>query len=66
LKKAGVAIVQIKYRFWVDHFVAVLDVTDSEVVYVDPINGQKHRDTHETFEQRWRKSGVIITRDNRS
>ncbi len=62
LKNAGVAVVQIKYSFWVDHFVAVLEVTDEEVVYVDPINGQKHRDTHESFEQRWRKCGVTISR----
>ena len=39
LKQAGLTLAVIKYAFMVDHYVTVLEVTDTEVVVGDPIGG---------------------------
>ena len=49
----------IKYSFWFDHFVAVLDVTDDYVFLGDPLNG-RWKMKREEFESKWRKKGVFF------
>ena len=54
----------VKHSFLVDHFVAVLEVTDKGVVIVgDPQLG-KLSYTRDAFERRWRFMGVVLTRAN--
>ena len=54
----------VKHSFLVDHFVAVLEVTDKGVVVVgDPQLG-KVSYTRDAFERRWRFMGVVLTRTN--
>ncbi len=39
LKQAGLTLAVIKYAFMVDHYVTVLEVTDTEVIIGDPLDG---------------------------
>lgn len=57
----GVPIVLVKFAFLVDHYVAVLEVTDEYVVLGDPFRG-KRKLTHRQFEDIWRFYGVVFTR----
>jgi hypothetical protein len=43
----------------VDHYVAVLEVSDTEVIVGDPLKG-KCKLTWPQFADRWRKSGILI------
>jgi len=43
----------------VDHFVTVLEVTDSEVVVGDPLNGLD-RLSYDQFRREWRFVGVVL------
>jgi predicted double-glycine peptidase len=61
LKQAGLTLAVIKFGFMVDHYVAVLDVTDSEVVVGDPLNGLDKM-SYEEFQQKWRFVGVVLHR----
>lgn len=49
----------IKYTFGVDHYVAVLAVTDSEVIVGDPLNGQCALSRAE-FLKKWRKMAIKV------
>jgi predicted double-glycine peptidase len=49
----------VKFSFMVDHFVAVLSVTDTEVILGDPLEGIRTC-THEEFEKEWRKCVIIV------
>ena len=51
----------IKLRFMVDHYVTVLEVTDSEVVIGDPLNGLD-RISRDEFLKKWRFAGVVLKR----
>lgn len=54
----------IKYDFWTDHMVAVLEVTDKEVILGDPMQGRRVM-SHEEFAEIWRSVGVVLrTRGN--
>jgi hypothetical protein len=57
---AGVLVV-IKYDFLVDHYVALLEVNDREVVVGDPGSGVVKHERAE-FEKRWRSCGVVLER----
>jgi len=65
LKHGGLTLVVIKYRFWVDHYVTVLEVTDDEIVVGDPARGVCTF-THGEFRDKWRFEGVVLKRKQRS
>lgn len=52
------AAVTIKYAQWVDHWVVVLAITESQVTVGDPIRGRESL-PRQDFERKWR--GVIVT-----
>jgi predicted double-glycine peptidase len=45
----------------VDHYVTVLEVTDSEVVVGDPLDGLD-RMSYDEFRRKWRFEGVVLRR----
>ncbi len=45
----------------VDHWVTVLEVTDTRVIIGDPLNGLEKL-THEEFLQEWRYEGIVLKR----
>ncbi len=51
----------VKYALLIDHYVTVLEVTDSTVVVGDPLVGRGEL-TYEEFAQRWRKHGIVLDR----
>lgn len=53
------AIAVVKYAFLVDHYVAILSVTDSLVVIGDPLLGRSEL-SHEEFAKEWRKSAIVL------
>jgi predicted double-glycine peptidase len=59
LRKAGLTLAVVKFGFLVDHYVTVLEVTDSEVVVGDPLNGLE-RMSYEEFCRKWRFVGVVL------
>ena len=61
LQQAGPALAVVKFSFMVDHYVAVLKVTDTTVTVGDPLNGL---DTisRADFLQRWRFCGIVLQR----
>ena len=61
LRGLGYVIAQVKFSFMVDHYVAVLDVSDTHVEVADPLAGQM-RLTHDEFERIWRRTGLLIGR----
>jgi ABC-type bacteriocin/lantibiotic exporter with double-glycine peptidase domain len=61
LRRAGLTLAVVKFGFLVDHFVTVLDVTDTEVIVGDPLNGLE-RMSHEDFLKKWRYSGIVLAR----
>ena len=61
LKQAGLTLAVTKYAFLVDHYVTVLEVTDSEVVVGDPLGGLG-RMSYADFRKEWRFVGVVLKR----
>jgi hypothetical protein len=61
LKQAGLTLAVVKFGFLVDHFVTVLEVTDTQVIVGDPLNGLDKM-THEDFLKKWRFSGIALSR----
>jgi len=61
LKQAGLTLAVTKYAFLVDHYVTVLEVTDSEVVVGDPLGGLG-RMSYADFRKKWRFVGVVLKR----
>lgn len=61
LKGASPTLAVIKYGFMVDHWVTVLEVTDSEVVVGDPLGGLS-RISYQDFAKKWRFIGLILKR----
>jgi hypothetical protein len=61
LKDAGLTLAVIKFSFMQDHYVAVLQVTDTLVIAGDPLLG-KTEYTHDEFKAKWRFSGVVLRR----
>ena len=59
LKQAGITLAVIKYGFMVDHWVAVLEVTDVEVVVGDPLGGLR-RLSYAEFSKQWRFIGIVL------
>ena len=61
LKAAGLTLTVIKFNFMIDHFVAVLDVTDKAVIVGDPLNGRTEL-PFEDFEKKWYYTGIVLKR----
>jgi len=61
LKQAGLALAVVKFGFMVDHWVTVLEVTDSEVIVGDPLNGLEKL-SYDEFRKKWRFEGVVLKR----
>jgi hypothetical protein len=61
LRKTGLTLAVTKFGFLVDHYVTVLDVTDTEVVVGDPLNGVD-KVSWDQFRQQWRFVGVVLKR----
>jgi hypothetical protein len=51
----------VRFGFLVDHYVAVLRVTEDYVTVADPAHGMRILST-ESFESEWRRQGIVITR----
>ena len=61
LKRAGLTLAVTKFTFMVDHYVTVLQVTDSEVIVGDPLNGLEKMSYGE-FRRKWRFVGIVLKR----
>jgi len=61
LKQAGLTLAVVKYGLLEDHWVTVLEVTDSEVVVGDPLAGLS-RLSYDEFCKRWRFIGIVLKR----
>jgi predicted double-glycine peptidase len=61
LKATGLTIAVIKYNVLADHYVAVLEVSEAEVVVGDPLAGRRRLAPAE-FEELWRHAGVVVGR----
>jgi len=62
LKEAGLTLAVVKYGMLEDHWVTVLEVTDSEVVVGDPLAGMV-RLSYQDFCKRWRFIGIVLQRN---
>lgn len=63
LRQAGLTLAVVKFSFMVDHYVAVLQVTDSAVVVGDPLNGLETISRDE-FRGQWRFCGIVLRRNH--
>jgi predicted double-glycine peptidase len=61
LKQAGLTLAVVKYSFLVDHYVTVLEVTDSDVVVADPLKGL-YSIPYDDFLKKWRFNGIVLKR----
>jgi len=61
LQQAGLTLAVVKFSFMVDHYVAVLKVTDAAVVVGDPLSGLETI-SREEFLERWRLCGITLQR----
>jgi Peptidase C39 family len=61
LKEAGLTLAVIKFGFMVDHYVTVLQVTDSEVIVGDPLDGLDKM-SYDDFLKKWRFVGIVLKR----
>lgn len=61
LKSEGFTLAVIKYRFWIDHYVTVLEVTNNQVIVGDPSLGLCTF-SQEEFNRIWRRVGVVLKR----
>ncbi len=62
LRAAGLTLVIVKFGLFLDHWLAVLEVTEREVVAADPMSGEV-RFNHDEFLARWRLIGVTLRRE---
>jgi len=51
----------INYQFVVDHYVTVLQASDTQLLIGDPLSG-KLRETPADFESDWRRVGIVVSR----
>jgi len=62
LKQAGLTLAVVKFAFLVDHFVTVLDVTETQVIVGDPLTGLDKL-SYDDFLQKWRYTGIVLKRN---
>jgi len=65
LKTCCPTIAVVKFSFFVDHYITVLDVTDDKVIIADSIVGSIEY-TYEQFKERWRFVGIVLKKHNRN
>jgi hypothetical protein len=53
----------VKFSFLIDHYVAVLSVTETEVTIGDPLAGLRTC-TPEEFEKEWRRCAIVIDKES--
>jgi hypothetical protein len=53
------AIAVVKFAFLIDHFVAVLEITDAGVSMGDPLEGRVEI-SHDEFAKRWRQCAIVF------
>ncbi|MEJ5260323.1 MAG: cysteine peptidase family C39 domain-containing protein [Anaerohalosphaeraceae bacterium] len=61
LPDGQVILAVLRQTFWLDHCVAVLDITPETVVFADPSNGLCSL-PRRTFEASWRKTALVLAR----
>ena len=61
LKDAGLVLAVIKFALFVDHYVAVLEVTENEMTVGDPFYGKRTYSRQE-FSTAWRHCGIVLKR----
>jgi hypothetical protein len=61
LKQAGLTLAVVKYGLLEDHWLTVLEVTQSEVIVGDPLAGLIHL-SYDEFCKRWRFIGIVLQR----
>jgi len=61
LKQAGLTLAVVKYSVLEDHWLTVLEVSDSEVIVGDPLAGLI-RLSYDEFCKRWRFIGIVLHR----
>ena len=61
LRGLGPTLVIVKFGMLLDHWLCVLEVTDTMVVVGDPLSGRT-RLTHAEFTERWRRIGIVLQR----
>jgi len=59
LKPCVPVVAIVKFAFLIDHFVTVLEVTETTVVVGDPLKGRVEM-TREEFDDRWRRCGIVL------
>jgi len=64
LKNGGITLAVIRFGLLVDHYVAVLEITDQDVIVGDPSQG-KMSYSHSEFAKKWRFVGVVMSREGR-
>jgi predicted double-glycine peptidase len=64
LKNAGVTLALVKETLFMNHCIAVLEVTDEAVTVADPVTGTQMM-PYEQFEKIWRFCGIELQRNNR-
>jgi predicted double-glycine peptidase len=62
LKKAGITLALVKEALFMNHCIAVLEVTDNAVTVADPVTGTRLM-PYEQFEKIWRFSGIVLQRN---
>lgn len=62
LKSAGITLALVREAFFMDHCLAVLEVTDEAVTVADPVTGTRLM-PYEQFEKIWRFSGIVLQRN---
>lgn len=60
----GPVLVEIKYNFFIGHWVAVLDVNDRVVRVADPARGLQQI-SHDKFDEYWMNRGLVLTRSRK-
>jgi predicted double-glycine peptidase len=61
LKEPGATMAVVKYDAMVDHFVAIMGMTNGQVIVGDPLNG-KVSYSEEEFGKLWRFCGISLQR----
>ena len=62
LKDAGITLVVVREALFLDHCIAVLNVSDDAVTVADPVTGTEVV-PYQRFAKMWRFSGIVLQRD---
>ena len=62
LKNAGITLALVREALFMDHCLAVLEVSDDAVIVADPVTGARLM-PYEQFEKIWRFCGIVLKRN---